>query len=251
MKSKKIKNRHVLIVGAGSSLLIYWKSIKEFIDNNNVITVGINRINHILIPDYHLWADGRVYKNFGHEINKKSILIFGDDITKLSREEHWSGPYKIIRYTKLKWKASYDDPTHRYYGEGDIKYNKKTKEFHGVFRTAGSLAILWSHIKKASKISVVGMDGYTFYPENKLREKNKIQRQHCYGKGFTDAFARNMSRDKLKDKKKSNEFYKLGIKKDADVYKTLRSIKKYGVKFEILTPTVYKDFYNPKILNIE
>lgn len=94
------------------------------------------------------------------------------------------------------------------------------------------------------------MDGYTFYSEEKLREKNKEDRQHCYGKGYTDAFARNMSRDKLKNKKKSKEFYNLGIKKDKDIYKTLRAIDIFGAKFKILTPTVYSDFYDPKILGI-
>ena len=248
--SKKIKNNHVLIVGAGSSLAIYWDKIKEFIDKNRVITVGTNRINHILTPDYHLWGDPRVYRNFGNEINKKSILILGQNIDTENRRSHWLGPYKTIKFTRLHWKDSYNDPTHRFYGEGDIKYNKKTKEFHGVFRTIGTLAILWSYIKKASKISVVGMDGYTFYSEDELREKNKEERQHCYGKGFTDAFARNMSRDKLKNKNKSHEFYKLAVKKDRDVYRTLRSIKKYGVEFEILTPTVYKDFYDSDVLGI-
>lgn len=244
---KVIKKSHILIVGAAPSLKKYWKIINEFIKNNKVVTVGVNGINIFLIPNYHFWLDKKRYKRYGHRIDKRSKIIFGGSCGD-SIINKWDGEYEVVRYSVLK-KIKYRDVSN-YYKE-NVRYDKKKDKFYGNFRTAGSLAILWSHIKKASKISVVGMDGYTFYPENKLREKNKIQRQHCYGKGFTDAFARNMSRDKLKDKKKSNEFYKLGIKKDADVYKTLRSIKKYGVKFEILTPTVYKDFYNPKILNIE
>jgi len=248
--NKIIKNRHVLIVGAGSSLSLYWEDIKQFIAKNNVITVGINRINHILTPDYHLWADKRVYNNFGGEIDKKSIIVFGDQFDKKTRKVHWSGPYEVIRYTKLKWETSYDDPTHKYYGMGDINYKKEGKKFYGVFRTAGSLAILWSHVNEASRISVVGMDGYTFYSKEELSTRTKERRQHCYGKGYTDSYARNSSPRSLgDDKKKEEAFHKRCMVKDGDIYRTLRAIKKYGVKFEIITPTVYSDFYNPKILD--
>ena len=245
---KKIKGNQVLVVGAGSSLARYWDDIEQFIDRENVITVGINRINHILTPDYHFWLDVNVYSHFKEGISKDSVACFGNHFDKkmLAKDGHSS--YKIIKYTKLKWKDSYDDVNHKSYKGGEIKYNKKTKEFHGVFRAAGSLAILWAHIKKASKISVVGMDGYTFYSEEKLKSRQKDSRQHCYGKGYSDAIARNRSQKDLEGKQKSKEFYAHASKKDRDIYKTLQAIKRYGVEFEILTPTVYKDFYNPNVL---
>jgi len=249
---KKIKNNHILVVGAGASLAEYWEEIEDFMTQNNVVTVGCNRINHILAPDYHFWLDKKVHKQFGNEMSKESVIVFGDHFDKKLRKKYCQEESKIIKYTKLKWKDSYDDPNHKYYKDGDIKYNKKTKEFHGVFRTAGSLAILWAYIKKASKISVVGMDGYTFYSKEELSTRSKEKRQHCYGKGYTDSYARNMSPRSLeKDKKKEEAFHKRGVKKDKDIYRTLRAIRDYGVEFEIITPTVYKEFYNSKVLSIE
>ena len=239
MKDKKIKNRHVLIVGSGSSLAIYWESIKKFIDDNNVITVGINRINHILTPDYHLWTDGNAFLKFGNEISSESIFIFGNHLDKYTRREHWRGKYKILKY------SVYDNKNKNI---NNIRYDADGNKFYGHFRTAGSLAILWSYLNRASNIKVVGMDGYTFYSFEELSFNNKAQ--HCYGDGFTDAIANSYSRD-VSNKKNKSKFYNYCLKKDNDIYKTLKSIKNYGVNFEIITPTIYKDFYNKDILNIE
>jgi hypothetical protein len=237
---KVIKKSHILIVGAAPSLKKYWKIINEFIKNNKVVTVGVNGINIFLIPNYHFWLDKKRYKRYGHRIDKRSKIIFGGSCGD-SIINKWDGEYEVVRYSVLK-KIKYRDVSN-YYKE-NVRYDKKKDKFYGNFRTAGSLAILWSYIKKASKISVVGMDGYTFYSNEDLL--SKAVGQHCYSRGFSDRKAAASKYRKLS----KDEFYDHCIKKDADVYKTLRAIKKYGVKFEILTPTVYKDFYNPKILNI-
>ena len=108
---------------------------------------------------------------------------------------------------------------------------------YACIRDIASWAIFYAYIKKASKISVVGNDGYTLYSKKDL--KSKKYAQHCYGKGLTDGFT-----------------YEYCRKKDWDKYKTLRLLYKYGKNrygfgFEIITPTLYQEFYNPNIFKIE
>ena len=202
--------------------------------------MGCNYINDFFIPDYHFWGDSRRYLRYGSCVSKKSNLIFGQYISPKIIKKYWKGPYDVIKYTQKKWKKSYENPKSNKYGMGEVKYDHKKGIYQGVFRTMGSLMIFWAHVNKAFKISIVGMDGYTFYSKDSL--KNKIGSQHCYGKGFTDISANSHGT------KNSEKFYYFCDKKDDDIYKTLKSLKNYGVEFEIITPTVYKDFYNSAIL---
>jgi len=228
---KIIKKSHVLVVGAGPNLRKYWDSIDNFIKKNNAVTIGINRINSILTPDYHFWLDIKRYKKFGREINKKSRIIFGEYIGASRIKRHWDGDYEIIKYSKNE--------------QGSVRYNRKNNKFYGDFRSAGSLAILWSHIKDAKKISVVGMDGYTYNSKEELLEGRLGQ--HCYSQGLTDQVAVSKKYKRLNN----DQFYNHCLEKDDNIYITLKSIKKYGVNFEIITPTIYKDFYNADVLNIK
>ena len=237
---KNIKDRDVLIICAGDSINKYQNEINRFIKENKVITLGCNYINDFFTPDIHFWGDGRRYLEYGKHISKKSDLVFGQYVSSKTIRKYWKGSYKIIKYTQKKWKKSYEDPKSKKYGMGKAKYDYKRKIYHGVFRTMGSLIIFWAHTKKASRISIVGMDGYTFYSEGNL--KNKTDSQHCYGRGFTDVIAN------AHGTKKSEKFYKFCLEKDQDVNKTLKALKKYGIKFDIITPTVYKNFHNDKIL---
>lgn len=248
-----IKNKHVLIVGAGSSLKKYWSVIDNFIKKNNVVTVACNRINHILTPDIHFWTDKYRYKSFGNEISKKSKVIFYKGFPEDLIRRHWSEDYEVIKYSMKLWKDRYNDPKDSRYQIGSVRYNSELKRFYGYFRTMGALAILWAHVNKASKISVVGMDGYSYFTKEELRDREGSQ--HCYGKGFSDAIGSPTPPSSLRHgpnkDKNSDNFYETSIKKDIDVARTLVSIKRYGAKFEILTPTVYKDFYNSDILGLE
>jgi hypothetical protein len=250
---KMIKNKHILIIGSGSNLKKYWDVIHRFIKKNNVVTVACNRINHILTPDVHFWVDKKAYAKFGKEISKKSKVIFRKTFSEEFIRANWDGDYEVIKFSTKIWKDKYDDPKNRRYKIGVTKYNSKLKRFYGHFRTIGALSILWAHVNKASKISVVGMDGYTFYTKEELRRKECSQ--HCYGNGFSDAILFSTIPNFLKSVEDKDEnrdaFYEKAIKKDEDIYKTLKAIEKYGAKFKILTPTVYEDFYNFNILGIK
>lgn len=91
----------------------------------------------------------------------------------------------------------------------------------GSFRQAGGLALYLAHLLGAENIYYAGVDGYSQpYKGN----------QHCYGEGCTDSSDMTAER-----------------KKDAIIYKCLKEIKKV-VDFQIITPTIFTEFYNESIM---
>jgi len=228
---KKIKKSHVLVVASGNSLKKYWIKIEKFIKENDLVIFGCNNINHILTPDYHFWADKNRYKEFGKYINKNSVPVFSDKFDKKLISKYCERDYLSFRYRNKR--------------NSKIEYKNNT--MYGFFRAVGSLAIFYAFINNAKKISIVGMDGYTLYSENKLI--NKEESQHCYNLGYTDLNKKTM---KQKTKKHGyNTFYEFEVEKDKQIYKCLKDMKNYGIKFKIITPTVYSKFYDPNILKID
>jgi len=103
----------------------------------------------------------------------------------------------------------------------------------GNFRTAGVLAVAIAHfLMKAKKIDIVGMDGYTLHKKSNL--KRSTRSHHCYGSGYTD----DASWDQC-------------LKKDERVLSDLRGLDESGVKFNILTPTKFDEFFDPSFLGLD
>lgn len=218
---KKVKNKNVLIISPGNSLKKYEDKIKDFIKNNDIIVIGCNVINNFITPDYHFWGSTRRLIKYGKEINEKSVLIFPPNFSKKLIKKFYKKPYEIY------------NPKERLPGT-TIKSHKNIYDY---FKNITCIAILWSYSNGASKIKIAGMDGYTYYPEEEL--SNKEASQHFYGKGFSDG-----------------QDYSLCRRKDIRNYKVLKNLykygkKKYGFKFEIITPTIYNEFYNPNVLDIK
>jgi hypothetical protein len=227
--------KHVLVLGSGSTVKTYLAKIMDFIKLNNVITIGCNNINHILTPDYHFWGSIKRWEEFGHLINKKSVFVFSEHFPQKIIKKKWSGPYRTFRHVRRLWKLGSENIHSENFKRCRV-YDKNGKMF-GCFKDVATLAIFWSFIKGATKISVVGNDGYTLYNKDQLNTDNKSQ--HCYGQGFTDGYN-----------------YQYCRSKDWDKYRTLRLLykhckKKYGFGFEIITPTIYDKFYNSNVLNIK
>lgn len=259
---KKIKNSHILIIGPGSSINLYKKKIFKFIEKNKPVIIGLNHISNFIKPHYQAWGDVRRFKEFGSLMDKGVIglfpfPIFSSEIIK----EKWMGEYKKIKYKNSKYVNNKDFYK---YKTTDIKPIKKEYSIrcqngiiYGRFRTIGCLIILWVYLKKTKKIDIIGMDGYTLF--NKEDYDKGIQRQHCYninlekyedfkksGYSDIDTFCEKNNYEKKKENK--NKFYEFCIEKDRDIYTDLKQIKNYGVEFNILTPTIYKDFYDPEVL---
>jgi len=230
-----IKGKHVLIVGAASGVKKYWKKIDKFIKENKVVTVGCNNIMEVCIPDIHFWGSTKRFRKYGHLTSKKSAVVFQSNFPKETIKKYWKGNYDIFYINPRLWKYGSDDK--KSYNYKRCCMREKKGVMCGCFCSAGSKAIFWSYMNGAKKITIVGMDGYTFYPKKYL-EAGKGN-QNFYGTGITNGFT-----------------YEYNRKIDWDIYKTLRLLKKYGKKkygfsFEIITPTIYEEFYNSHILNIE
>lgn len=227
---KKIKSSHVVVLGSGPSIKKYWNKINIFLKTNNVITFGCNNIMDFLVPDYHFWGSGKRWAEFGHKVDPSTVVVTSHLFSKKVIREKWKGKYKTFKNIERQWKPGSDDKTSKAYKRCDVRY--KNGVMRGCVQNISTWAIFYAYVKGASKISVVGNDGYTLYPEN------KIDSQHCYGSGKTSGF-----------------IYRYSKKRDWDKYKTLRLLyaygkKKFGFGFEMITPTIFDKFYNFKVLNI-
>lgn len=203
-----LKGKHVMIVGAGRTVVDYKDEILKYISDNDITTIGINLMTSFCIPDYHLWTNRQRYGTQYSCISDKSKLMFGENISDELVRRHWKGDFERINYKN----------------ESILPISYKDGIIYGNFRTAGILAIMIAHVKGASKIDIVGMDGFTFYSKKELDNKEKSH--HCYGSGYTD-----------------DADWEKCLGKDKMVDDGLHSMEDYGVNFRILTPTIFRDFY--------
>jgi len=198
------KGNNAYIICTGGTMLKCKNRVFPIRDPKAFI-IGINNMSAICVPDYHLWTNNSRLKQFGKTMWDIPVKMFGKNIKKSVINSVHKGGYFTIDYTDKK-----DEP---------ISY--KNGKIRGHYRTAGCLSIMIAHIMGAENIYIAGMDGYTYIDEE------NVEGQHFYGEGHTDGTS--LSVYQGKDKK---------------VYDALRSIKKYGINFSIITPTVFKEFYN-------
>ncbi len=231
---KNIKDSHVVVVGSGPSLKKNWDKIKKFIEENKCVTFGCNYITDFLIPDYHFWGSTKRWDAYGHLCDKKSTIVISEHFSKKELRKHWKGSYKVFKNVQRLWKPGSDNKKSKEYERCCVRY--KNGKMFGCVRDIGTWAIFYAYIKGANKISVVGQDGYTLYSKKDLNSESESQ--HCYGFGNTAGFTYQYS--------KRNDWFK--YKTMSLLYKYCK--KRYGFGFEIITPTIYKDFYNSNILNI-
>ena len=203
-----------MVIGAGGSLRDYHDKILKYIKDNNIVTIGVNCMTSLCFPDYHLWTNKQRFRDQHGCIGKKSKMLFGCGFSEEFIRKYYDGDYTIINYD----------------GRSQSYVSYKDGQIRGNFRTAGILSIMIAHINGARKIDVVGMDGFTLYEEKDV--KNKKFNQHCYGSGHTD-----------------DASWEKDLLKDQMVDDGLHALKEYGVDFRILTPTKFKDFYSPEVLN--
>jgi len=213
---KTIKEKHIIISGSGSSVKLYKDEILNYIDVTDAEIFGINYMTHLCVPDYHFWTNKQRYRDLGDCVNVESTLLFGCGMPEKLIRKHYDGDYFVVDYVD----------------ENGYDFDYKDRTIYGCFRTAGTLSIMVVFLLGAKKISIVGMDGYTLYSREELNKGKKSH--HCYGKGYTD----DASWEKCR-------------KKDKKVYHALRGLYNYGIRFNILTPTKFIDFYNPEILSIK
>ena len=129
------------------------------------------------------------------------------------------------------------------------KFSYKNKIMYGDIQNIGMWAIFFAYTRGASKVSVVGMDGYTFYSKQELDDKKESQ--HCFRNGHSTGIGLRKKDRKGKTKhdftdSKSRD--NINYKNLIDLHKYLKEM--YGFSFEIITPTIFKEFCNLSILGI-
>lgn len=206
------KGKDIVIVGAASSVKTYLDRIKSFIDNRNAITIGINKMSDLIVPDYHVWTNKQRWLDYGKCTNRKSTLIYGSKITKKMISKVHKGKSIHLDYEDTK----------------GLDFKITDSKIQGYFRTAGTLSIAIAHLMGAENIFIVGMDGYTMH--SKSDTKKGRMNQHCYGKGHTD-----------------DSTWQECLDKDNMVANALRELRD-SIEFSILTPTVFKEYYKPDLL---
>lgn len=207
-----MSSRPFMVIGSGWSISKQPECIREFIKRYECATVGVNKMNSLVVPDYHLWTNRQRYRDLGSCVNPKSHMLFGPKFPKRLIRKHYSGNYDRVRYD--------DDPNNP-----EVRINDDGS-FGGYYRTAGALAIVLAYSLGASYVYVVGMDGFTLHAKKDVYSSRASQ--HCYGSGHTDDYS-----------------WKDSILKDETIYECLRNIHSSGFEFKILTETKYKDFYDP------
>jgi hypothetical protein len=214
----KHKGRRALILCAGSFIKEYESKIDTFIFEEKPFTIGINNMTDFWMPDYHLWTNTQRFRTFGKKIYPESELLLGSGIhLKTIRDIIGSMKYTLINFSDMK--------------EG-VKVGYRKGKILGYFRTAGCLSIMIAHLMGAKNVSIVGMDGYSYYKKDELLSGKESH--HCYGEGFTDTAS-----------------WETCVEKDRLINSALTGLKNYGIDFKILTPTKYEDFYDGSVLEKE
>ncbi|MFW9871678.1 MAG: hypothetical protein ACFFG0_01160 [Candidatus Thorarchaeota archaeon] len=210
------KGEKALIIAAGSTVKYFREDIWKFIEREAPFTIGINNITDFFIPNYHLWTNTKRFRTFGKGIHKKSRLLLSYGIhLKTVKEVVDKREYTVINFTDMK--------------EG-IPIGYKKGKIYGFYRTAGNLSIMIAHLMGAVEINIVGMDGHTFYDYEDVKSGKKPH--HCYAENY-EPFPEDIC-----------------IKKDQITNKVLKSLREYGIKFQIITPTKYEEFYDSTRLHI-
>jgi len=204
------KDKIGLVICSGSSIIDYKKEIDKFIKDIKPVVIGINNINNLYIPEYHLWTNTQRFRTFGKNINDKSKILLGSNIAaKVIKEVIGNKEYILINYIDKQ----------------GIPLDYKKGKLYGHYRNAGCLSIMILHLMGVSNIYIVGMDGYSEFNYEDYKS-GKIS-HHCYGKGYTD-----------------NKTWEERKEADEIVYNCLKNLFSYGIKFRIITPTMYKGLYD-------
>ena len=211
------KDRNMIVVCCGSSITEYYFQIKKFIADHNAVVIGMNKMTNFITPKYHLWTNKKRWKNYSNICKEESIKLIGEslDFDKISRDTLG----ECIR-------IDYDDKRGL-----PIKY--ENHRISGFFRSTGNLSIMLCNIMGAKNIYIAGLDGLTLYPK-KDYESLKVK-HHCNDYGDGNTAEGSWERCKEVDESIS---YSLSLLKD------------YGIKFEIITPTKFKEYYNSDILGV-
>ena len=205
----KEKGKSILILCTGSTVKEKKKDIDVFIEKERPVLIGVNNLSGFWVPDYHIWTNNGRFRTFGKNIKSKSTLLLGSNIS-IKVINNTIGTRDYIVLERVDREGSPID-----YRNGVI---------YGYHRTVGCVAITVSYLLGAKEINIVGMDGHTLNSYEDVRSGRKAH--HFY------------------DEKYVPYSPEICVKKDEITKSVLQNLKNYGINFNIITPTVFKKFYD-------
>jgi hypothetical protein len=196
--------RDFIVVCPGKNIVEYLSRIKELINKQNLLVIGMNKIGELIRPDFHLFTNNEKFKNYGNLVSEHSRLMLGSHINPDHISYHGIKKYIAVKYTDR-------DPEER------IRFDVGT--IYGYFRTSGNLSIMLAHLMGAKNIYVAGMSGFTYNFDGNV---------HYYNPEIN------------RDKKTRKEWFK---KYDVPTIRCLAELKGLKIPFKIITPTLYEDHF--------
>lgn len=204
----QFKGRKFLIVATGPSIVEHRQRIEEFARQENCVTIGVNSLQGLFAPDFHVFVSRKRFQQYAAEVAPESTLLvpsfFGQELV----ERSYRGPY---RFFDLETRAA-----------------PESAPVEGTTQKCLSLnvavsAILLAYSMGASTIYAVGMDGYA----------DEMSKRMVY-------FYNEDSR--IEDKDTANFRYET-LARELDRVNTF--LQRQSVPFFILTPTSHKKYYRP------
>ncbi|MDI9337862.1 MAG: DUF115 domain-containing protein [Alphaproteobacteria bacterium] len=210
------KKQKFLIIANGPSLTQYLEEIKDLIKQENLITIGVNNLQNLIIPNYHIFINRKRLQKYVDKTNSQSQLLFPSYLGKQFVEEHTQNLQSKINYFNLE----------------TIDNNKVVEFIDGInintiYPNVSIAAIGIAKLMGASEIFAVGIDGYIdelnkkmvyFYNENDTPDNKKIASLRY------EMFAKELER-------------------------TNTYLQKNTIPFYIITPTSHKKYFK-NLLNL-
>ncbi|HJM83523.1 MAG TPA: 6-hydroxymethylpterin diphosphokinase MptE-like protein [Nitrospinota bacterium] len=216
----RYSDRDVLIVATGPSLKEYGKRLADYVVTNRdtLITIGVNYLDDLLIPDYHMFTNRKKFCTFVHAVQEKPIILLAPSIAKKVINSHMKNRY----YEEIMFKELVPSKGQHAIEEGSIKVDE-----NGIFYTKGSTVAttaLGVAIAMGMKnVSFAGLDGFSMYEPDKI---------HHFKVDDVIPFERRLTQEKV----------------TADILDNANNIlAKRGGQIRIITPTVYKKYYDSVI----
>ena len=203
---QKHKGKKFLIIANGNSIINYKDEIDKLISNEKLITIGVNYIKDIFIPDYHVFVSRKRLLKYIDSINKESTLLIPSFFGKEIIDQNYSGQYYYFDIETV-----------------DSNESKVLKENtqNCIYLNVSISAILLAYLMGASEIYAVGIDGY-------IDEINK-KMTFFYNEDDTPD-----------NKEIASARYEMFVDELDRVNKFLQG---KTIPFSILTPTSHKKYY--------
>ena len=202
----KFKNRKIMILGNGPSIADCKDRIERFIARENAVVLGLNYLQHLYVPHYHLFVSRKRFLKYIADVSPQSELIvpgfFGEELVR----QHYKG---TTHYIDMVQGRDLQEPPL----EGGVQ--------RIVYLNVAVAAILTACQMGGSEIFAAGIDGYSdasrqeipyFYNEDNVPEEKNIA---------------------------SMRYEKFGQELD----RVNRFLLARTVPFTIITPTSHKQYY--------